>query len=62
MAKMSNREFEDAKSFIMDRFRYGSGSKDEYIAYISRIIRLYDDGLECAKQLDKYQDKWTVSL
>lgn len=60
MAKMSNREYEDAKRYIQERFRYGNGTKEEYIAYISRIEYSYDDGRECARMLDKYQDKWTI--
>ena len=60
MSRMSNSEFESAKREIQDTYRYGSGSKESYINYIKRIIDRYDDGYECAKQLDAWNDKWTV--
>lgn len=60
MAKMSNRDYEEAKKYIQDEFRWGSGSKESYISYLKGIIANYDDGYECAKQLDEYNSKWTV--
>lgn len=58
--KMSNYEFEKAKKYIMDVYRYGNGTKESYINYLQSIITRYDDGYECAKRLDAYNSKWTV--
>lgn len=60
MSKMSNSEYNEAKKYIQDMYRYGSGSKESYIQYMKSIINKYDDGYECAKQLDEWNDKWTV--
>ncbi len=60
MSRMSNNDYNDAKRHIQDRFQYGSGSKDEYVSYLKNIINSYDDGYECAKDLDHYQTNWSV--
>lgn len=60
MARMSNSEFNDAKRYIQDEYRYSSGSKESYIGFLKRIISKYDDGYECAKQLDEWNSKWTI--
>ncbi len=60
MAKMTDSEFKEAKRYIEDVFRYGKGTKEQYISFIKGIIAKYDDGLECAKRLDTANDKWTI--
>lgn len=60
MSKMSGREFENAKKYIEDEFRYGNGSKEAYVSFLRGIISEYDDGYECAIELDKYNSRWSV--
>lgn len=61
MSRMSNSEYNEAKRVIQDTWHYGSGSKESYIQYIRGIIASYDDGAECAKQLDHYQTRYNIN-
>lgn len=59
--KMTSREFKELKDEIRHWEERG-GSKVTLQKKYDEIVRRYEDGRECLKELDKENHKWVMDL